>query len=49
MMYATETVLALHRARTADQRRNRAESERREERTDCEDRRRIEWRPLPVR
>ena len=49
MMYATETVMALHRARTADERKVRAELERQSERTTRERPRRIELRPAPAR
>lgn len=49
MMYATETVLALHRARTLDERRVRADLERQEERTTRERPERIELRPAPAR
>jgi hypothetical protein len=50
MMYATETVLALHRARTADERRVRTDLARRqEERTTREPARRVNLRPAPAR
>jgi hypothetical protein len=49
MMYATETVLALHRARTADERRVRTDRARREVRTTREPAPRVNLRPAPAR
>lgn len=49
MMYATETVLALHRARTLDERRGRIRLARQEERTTREPVRRVGLRPAPAR
>lgn len=49
MMYATETVLALHRARMADEARTRAVRDRTSPRTDQPTPPRMDLRPAPAR
>jgi hypothetical protein len=49
MLYATETVLALHKARTRDEQRARIDLERQEERTTRERPQRVALRPAPAR
>lgn len=49
MMYATETVLALHRARIAEERRTRMPRELRTDRVEAASLDRVRLRPRPAR